>query len=63
MNWYEVLTALLFGLGVVAALGALVAAITCIDADRTEQPVRVRIAVSCALLAAVMFALTAGLVA
>ena len=61
MNWYEVLTTLLFGLGVLCAIGALLAVVACIDADRTEQPVRVRIAVSCALLAVVMFALTAGL--
>ena len=61
MNWYEVLTTLLFGLGVLCAIGALLAVIACIDADLTEQRIRGRIAVSCALLAVVMFALTAGL--
>lgn len=61
MNWYEVLTALLFGLGVVCAIAAIIAAVMAADNDRRTARVRLTLAASCALTAVVLFALTAGL--
>ncbi|QNJ58031.1 membrane protein [Gordonia phage JKSyngboy] len=63
MNWHEFGIGLTFGLCLASGVAAVIAAITCIDADRNERPVRVSIAVACVIMCVIAFAAGRGLVA